>query len=268
MGRGARDRGRGSRRTMPRHRAALRVLFCIALILAPRPAPHAPALAAELPSLFRGVVVANSPLGVRVVSVEESSQASLADLRPEDIIVRIGERELHSIDEFAALSSALKGTATSATMLIFRNGAPREVALHLYSYPVLREWRVEFLPAHDVRFAQPGVGQEYWRRLGRGFEQAGKPGEALNAYLNALHNVPKDGQTAQQASVLFLRVSEARLREGGLTEGIGSLRQAVTMMDRLFNYPLTEEQLTAIRQQLQQTLQALRDAPRTPQPKT
>ena len=88
-------------------------------------------LAAQLPSLFRGVVVADSPLGVRVVSVEEGSQASLADLRPEDIIVRVEAREVHSIDEFAALSATLKGHAASATVLVFRNGAPRELTLRL-----------------------------------------------------------------------------------------------------------------------------------------
>ena len=41
------------------------------------------------PSLFRGVVVADSQVGIRVVRVEDASQAHLADLRPEDIIVRV-----------------------------------------------------------------------------------------------------------------------------------------------------------------------------------
>ena len=36
---------------------------------------------ANLPSLFRGIVVADSSSGVRIVSVEDGSQAFLADLR-------------------------------------------------------------------------------------------------------------------------------------------------------------------------------------------
>src|SRR3989338_7427417 len=81
----------------------------------------------KLPSLFRGVVVADSPLGVRVVSVEEQSQASLADLRPEDVIVQINQTAVHSIDEFAALSSALRGRAMQAAVVALRRGQPRQL---------------------------------------------------------------------------------------------------------------------------------------------
>ena len=214
--------------------------------------------AGQLPSLFRGVVVAESTLGVRVVSVEESSQASLADLRPEDVIIRIHGQEIHSLDEFATLSTALKGRAVKADVLVFRNGSPRELVLHLYSYPVLREWGIEFVPEHDVRFAETRVGLDYWRRLGRGFEEAGKPAEALNAYLNGLHNVPTDAATALKASRLFSTVSRQRLQEGALAEGIASLHNAVRVLQKLFDYPLSDEDLQAIKQQLEDTLRTLR----------
>ena len=221
--------------------------------------PLQPVLASTLPSLFRGVVVANSPLGVRVVSVEGVSQAFLADLRPEDIIVRVQNAEIRSIDEFAALSNALKGRVVTVRILVFRNGAPHELALHLYSYPILREWGIEFVPEHDLRFAESQIGLDYWLRLGRGFEEAGKPAEALNAYLNGLHNVPTDVSTAIKVAALFSREGHERLHEDRLPEGIALLRQALLIMQKLFDYQLTEDQLRTVRDQLQGTLQALRD---------
>ena len=214
--------------------------------------------AAQLPSLFRGIVVADSPLGVRVVSVEETSQAYLADLRPEDIIVRIRGADIHSIDEFAVISNALKGHEVSTALLIFRGGSPREIILHLYSYPVLKQWGVAFIPEHDVRFAEAQTGLEYWVRLGRGFEDAGKSAEALNAYLNGLHNVPTDMATAFKVSGLFAAVSRQRLAEGSLEDGIANLRNGVLILERLFNEPLSDEQLQAVRSQLRDTLEALR----------
>ena len=218
------------------------------------------AFSSTKPSLFRGVIVADSPLGVRVVSVEEASQAQLADLRSEDVIVRIQDAEIGSIDEFATVSQALKGRAASATVLVFRNGSPRELVVHLYSYPLLREWNVQFIPDYDIRFAQPEVGRDYWLRLGRGFERADKPSDALNAYLNGLHNVPADADTALTASRLFAAVSRERLARGELAEGIAQLRQSLSILERLFDHPLTTEQLESVRDQLRETLQTLRDA--------
>ncbi len=216
--------------------------------------------AGQLPSLFRGVVVADSGLGVRVVSVEEGSQPHQADLRAEDVIVQVDGREVHSIDEFAILSRAMKGRATRATVLVFRSGAPRELVFHLYSYPLLREWGIEFVPEDDVRFAQPEIALAYWSRLGRGFEDAGKPEEALNAYLNGLHNAPADGATALKISELFASLGQRALQEGALLPGVTSLRQSLVMMERLFEYPLSDEQLGIIRRLLSETLQALQQA--------
>ena len=224
----------------------------------------APAAAATRPSLFRGVVVADSELGVRVVSVEEASQAALADLRPEDIIMQVEGREVRSIDEFARLSQAMKGRAVEASVLVFRDGVPRQLRLHLYSYPVLNAWGISFVPEHDVRFAQPQIGLDYWTRLGRGFESADKPSEALNAYLNALHNVPTDVPAALKASGLFSQVSRRQLANGKMAEGIAQLGHALAILEKLFNYPLTDEQLEAVRAQLQDTLRALREASRKP----
>ncbi len=241
-----------------RRRLVWCAVACTFLLFAPHPAPRAPLSAAQVPSLFRGVVVADSPLGVRVVSVEESSQAFLADLRPEDLIVRIQGQDVHSIDEFAVLSNDMRARAVAATVVVFRNGTPHELKLHAYSYPILREWGVEFVPDHDLRFAQPQIGLDYWTRLGRGFEEAGKLPEALNAYLNGLHNVPRDAATALKVAELFSRVSHQRLAEGALAEGIVSLRQAVLVTEKLFDYPLTDEQLQTIRRQLQETVSAIR----------
>jgi hypothetical protein len=234
-------------------RRATRMLCC-ALALA----AAVPAAAAQWPSLFRGVVVADSPLGVRVVSVEESSQAHWADLRPQDIIVRVDDREVHSIDEFAELSNALKGRAVRATLLIFRRGSPRELLLHLYSYPIRSAWGLEFIPEHDLRFADPGIGRDYWMRLGRGFEDAGKPAQALDAYLNALHQDPAAAAAALKASELLCRLSRERMEAGALEEGLGWLRNGLLLMERLFDHPLSDEQLRAIRSQLEQTLHALK----------
>ena len=214
----------------------------------------------RLPSVFRGIVVTDSPLGVRVVSVEEASQAYLADLRPEDYVVRVDGREIHSIEEFAGLSNAFKGRRRVTTLLIFRSGQPRELRLHLFSYPILNRWGIEFIPDYDLRFAEARTGFDYWTRLGRGFEEARKPEEALNAYLNGLHNVPDDVPTAVKASRLFLQASERRFNERALREGVGSLSQGVTLMERVFshNESLTDAQLRAIRDQLHRTLEAMK----------
>ncbi|MBI3322024.1 MAG: PDZ domain-containing protein [Candidatus Omnitrophica bacterium] len=221
-------------------------------------APLHGAFAAQLPSLFRGVVVADSPLGVRVVSVEESSQASLADLRPEDLIVRVRDTEVHSIDEFATLSNAMNGHAISATVLVFRNGMPRELTLHLYSYPILQAWGIRFLPDHDIRFADPQIGLAYWARLGRGFEEAGNVPDALDAYLNGLHNVPRDPATAMNVSTLLSQMSQQRLRSGALAEGLERLHESLLMLEQLFDSPLSDDQLKEVRRQLHDALHALR----------
>jgi hypothetical protein len=192
------------------------------------------------------------------MTVEAPSQAALADLRPEDLIIRIHGREIRSIDAFAALSGELKGRAVSTQLVVFRQGMPRELTVHLYSYPVLRAWGIEFVPDHDVRFAEPDIGLAYWRRLGRGFEEARKPAEALRAYLNALHNAPHEPETAMRVSTLFSQVSQEHLREQRLMEGIVALRQAVQIMEHLLEQPLADAQLHAIQQQLQDTLTSLR----------
>lgn len=233
-------------------RTALSLVACCVLL--------SPVFAATWPSLFRGVVVTDSSVGVRVVSVEHTSQAYQADLRPEDIIIRIRDEEVGSIDEFATVSSALKGQFASVPVLVFRNGVPRELILHVYSYPLLKEWGVEFVPEHDVRFAEARIGLEYWTRLGRGFETAGKPKDALDSYLNGLHNMPMDSTTALKATELWSAISQRQLSEKALKDGISGLRHSLTMMQHLFDYPLTEEQLRSIRQQLTETLLALKRA--------
>ncbi len=217
-------------------------------------------LATQWPSLFRGVVVADAPAGVRVVSVDETSQAYQADLRPEDIIVRVHDAEVHSIDEFAVLSGALRGRIVSTTVVVFRNGTPRELTLHLYSYPLLSTWGIQFVPDHDLRFAQSSTGWAYWLRLGRGFEVAGKDAEALNAYLNGLHHMPTDVETAVNVARLFARAGQRLIRDGQLADGLMPLGQAVQVMRKLFDYPLSDEQLSVVREQLQGTLQAIHDA--------
>ena len=228
-------------------------LFHVAWLLAP-----VSGFAGQWPSLFRGVVVADSPVGVRVVSVEESSQAFHADLRAEDLIISIDGHEVRSIDEFAATSLALKGRAALTTVLVFRHGVPREIQVHLYSYPILQRWGVEFIPEHDLHFAEPQVGLEYWARLGRGFEEARNPAEALKAYLNGLHNVPTDDATALNVAELFSRLGQQQVQAGQLREGMTSLRDALLMMEQLFHGPLTDAQLETIKRQLEDTLHALR----------
>lgn len=247
-----------SQQTRPFPTHLLRIIIRVSYLLFFTLTTHHSSLATQWPSLFRGVVVADSQLGVRVVSVEESSQAYLADLRPEDLIISVQGEEIHSIDDFARRSNELKGRATTATVLVFRNGVPRELTVHLFSYPILGAWGVEFIPDVDIRFADPKIGLDYWRRLGRGFEGAGKSAEALQAYLNGLHNVPTDSDTAVKVTELFSLASQRQLQQDQPAEGLASLRQALSMLEKLFDAPLTEEELQRIRTQLQATLQALR----------
>ena len=174
--------------------------------------------------------------------------------------MRVQETELRTIEDFAALSTALKGRAASATVLVFRNGAPRELTLHLYSYPVLRAWGLAFIPQHDVRFAEPPTGLAHWVRLGDGFTRADKPAEAVDAYLNGLHNVPDDAPTALKVSGLLVRMSRERLSSGDLAEGAAQLNRALKVMNGLFTRPLSTEQLESVKRQLTESLAALRDA--------
>lgn len=257
--RGIRDKGRGTRRLIA-------VAFLAGLFV-PCPVSRVPLLAASWPSLFRGVIVADSAVGVRVISVDPASQAYQLDLRPEDLIVRIGDDEVHSIEEFAALSSALKGRVAVVEVVVFRTGHPRTLRLHVFSAPILAAWGIEVVPDYDVRFAQAQVGRDYWTRLGRAFDEAGKPTEALDAYVNALHNVPEDRSTALEVARLSLRLGQQRLRERAFPEGIAALARATTLMQRLFDDPLTEPQLQAMKQELQATLEAFRAA-REPAPES
>lgn len=258
-----RETGNGGRRHLLLFLWSVAPFFLSPVSCLPSPVS---AFAAKLPSVFRGVVVADSPLGVRVVSVEETSQASFADLRPEDVIVRVQGRDIRSIDEFALLSNALKGQTITVALVVFRNGTPLELTLQLYSYPLAREWGLEIIPDFELRFAQPQTGLDYWQRLGRGFENADKSPEALQAYLNGLHYVPTDVPTALKVGELFTHVSQQHLKHGDLARGVSSLRQALLVMEHLFDFPLQDEQLQTLKTQLQDTLHALHAVSK--QPKT
>ena len=218
----------------------------------------------QLPSVFRGLIVADSPLGVRIVSVETGSQAEQADVRPQDVVVSIDGREVHSIDDFAQLSAALKGQARAVAVLVFRNGSPHTLSLHLYSYPLLRAWGLEFVPDFDLRFAQPEIGRDYWARQGQGFEVAGKLPQALDAYLNALHQMPQDVPTAMHLVGLWLELSRQQFAAKQTAAGVKSLHQAVQVLQKLFDYPLSDAQLEAVKLQLQHTLDVLRHLRTTP----
>ena len=215
-------------------------------------------LAAPLPSLFRGVVVADSAEGIRVVSVEDASQAALADLRPEDIIVQVNDLRLQKIDAFAAASESLRGRALKAALIVLRNGEPRELVVHLYSYPVLRAWDVAFVPEHDIRFAEPRVGADYWKRMARGFLIAGKLEDALNATLNGLHNDPAQVDEALNASSLLLDLAQQRLAERRLPDALIALKEATIILNRVFEHPLTTSQLEAIKTKLARTLELMK----------
>ena len=217
------------------------------------------ASAGQPPSLFRGVVVANSPSGVRVVSVEDTSQASLADLRPEDILLKVNDTLVRTIDEFAIASQALKGKAAKVILITLRNGQPHDIVLHLYSFPVLRHWELAFIPEHDVRFADPKTGSTYWARLARGFETADDLEHALNAYLNALHHDPTQVDLALKVSALLCRIAQARLKAQRLHEALLAIQEETVLLSRIFDQPLTDEQLQSVRTQLQQTLQGIRN---------
>jgi membrane-associated protease RseP (regulator of RpoE activity) len=214
--------------------------------------------AEQLPSLFRGVMVADSPVGVRVVSVEENSQAALADLRPEDLIIQINGTPLKTIDDFAVVSQALKRSATKVGVVILRNGQPRELLVHLYSYPVLRRWDLTFVPDHDIRFAEAKAGVAYWMRLARGFETAGRLDQALNATLNALHNDPGNVDVALKASELLGRIAHAKLTARQLGEALIAIREGTILLGKLFEQPLDAAKLQAIKSQLEETLRTLR----------
>ena len=215
------------------------------------------AQAAQRPSLFRGVVAADSPDGVRIVSVEESSQAFLADLRPEDILMQVDNTPTGTIDQFGAASQALKGKASKANVVVLRNGQPVQLLVHLYSYPILRRWRLSFIPNDEFRFADPHAGLGYWGRMARGFEGAGDEGRALDAYLNALHYEPDRRDVAVKIAELFWRIGRQRLQQHRMAEALGSLDQGTVLLEQLFEQPLEDAELQGIKSELEQTVQAI-----------
>ena len=219
---------------------------------------HVPAAAAPLPSLFRGVVVADGRGGVRVVSVEERSQAFLADLRPEDLILRINEMPTSRIEQFATVSQLLKGHQAAATLLVMRSGELRDIILHLFSYPVLTRWKLAFVPDFDLRFGDPSVGREYWTKLAHEFQAAGRRDAALNALLNALHNDPESVETAWLVSEALWDVSEIQLGSNRMADALGTLRNQLTLLDRLFDEPLEEGRLRTLKLRLSDSITSLK----------
>jgi len=218
--------------------------------------------AASWPSLFRGVVVADSALGIRVVSVDEQSLAYRANLRPEDVVVQVNDMAIHSIDEFAVLSQSLKGRATKASLLILRNGQPRTILVHLYSEPILQRWDVAFVPEHDIRFADPKPGVEYWTNLGRGFDTANKLPDAINSYLNALHNDPQNVDVALIVVSRLGQLAREQLAQAKWSDAVTTLSRAMAMLSRMFDGPITVEQRERVKQELQSTLSSLQEANR------
>ena len=248
--------GVGQRKAIRDQSVIWRVLL-LCIFFVPCHLPLAPLIAAQLPSLFRGVAVADSPSGVRVISVDDGSQASLLDLRPEDVIVSINGAAIRSIDEFAVSSQTLKGQAQSAAVVLLRNGQPYELVLHVYSLPILKQWQIRFVPDDEMRFAEPKAGVEYWSRLGRGFEIAGDPEQALQAYLNALHNDAKQTALAAKAAELSWQVAQRRLQSKQLPQALTAIDQGTTLLARLFDQPMDGAQLQIIKRNLEDTLRVL-----------
>jgi tetratricopeptide (TPR) repeat protein len=186
--------------------------------------------------------------------------AAQAGIRPEDVILQIDEHTIKTIDGFAALSTALRGRVPTVRVVLLRNGQPREVALHIYSYPLLREWELTFVPDYELRFIDPSAGRSYWANLGRGFEEAGQADQALTAYLNALHHVPADAELAMKAANLYALIAHRHLDAGRIPEALGALGQQTTLLTHLFDRPLDAAQLQAVKAQLQQTLEGIRQA--------
>ena len=213
---------------------------------------------AQMPSVFRGVVLADSPTGVRVVQIEDTSQAARLDLRPEDIIMLVNDRRVRTIDEFGTVSQLLKGQATQASVIILRNGQPYELTLHVYSLPLLRAWGIRFVPDFDLRFVEPSAGMAYWRNLARGFDTANKTDEAISAYLNALHHAPEQADIAMRLTELWLAQTRQRIATQQTNEALESLNHAVTTLQRLFDQPRNVDELERIKRQLEQTLIALK----------
>jgi len=210
------------------------------------------------PSLFRGVMVADSPVGIRVVSVEEGSLAHQADLRPEDVVVQIDGTPIKTIDEFAVMSKALKGRAARADVVVLRNGQPRQLVLQIYSAALLREWDIPFVPDYDLRFIDPNAAVAYWTNLGRGYETAGDLEHALNAHLNALHHVPDSTELALKVSSLWSALAQRQLQNNQMPQALAVIERQMRLMARLFDRQVDDATLAAVKQQLETTVRALK----------
>ena len=211
-----------------------------------------------MPSLFRGVVVANAAPGALVVTVDEESTAYAGGLRQGDIILLINGASVASIDDFAAQSRRMTGKTTEATLQITRGGRPVELLVSLFSQRLLEAWGERFVPNLELRFRDPQAGYTYWWSEGQRIARDHRTSLAIEALETALHYQPEHADAALALAEQWNLLAQARLADHRNDQGVAALQHAVNLYQRLLAKGVTAEQLTQVKTQLQQLVGTLK----------
>jgi len=82
------------------------------------------------PTAFLGVTVSQTPEGVAITDVTEGGGAARGGIQPGDIIKRIGDTDVSTLEQLGALLRSLKPGTTTAVQVI-RNGATVDLTVQL-----------------------------------------------------------------------------------------------------------------------------------------
>ena len=211
----------------------------------------------KMPSLFRGVVVADATPGARVLSVDEESIAYAGGLRPGDVILLMHGASIASIDDFAAQSQRIGGKTTEVVLKIERAGRPVELLVSLFSPRLLEAWGERFVPNLELRFRDPKAGYTYWWGEGRRLARERRTSLAIEALATALHYQPDRAETALLLAGQWNLLAQSRFAGRRNDQGVAALQHAVNLYQRLLAKGATAEQLQQVKAQLQPLVHTL-----------
>lgn len=210
-----------------------------------------------MPSLFRGVVVADAKPGALVVSVDEEAIAYAGGLRPGDVILIINGTPIASIDDFAAQSRRISGKMTEATLKIERAGRSVELLVSLFSQRLLEAWGERFVPNLELRFRDPKAGYAYWWSEAQRLTRERRASLAIEALETALHYQPEHADAVLLLAEQWSQLAQSRFAGRRNDQGVAALQHAVNLYQRLLAQGATTEQLAQVKAQLQQLVTTL-----------
>ncbi len=212
----------------------------------------------RLPSLFRGVVVADAKPAVVVVTIDEESAAYAGGLRSGDVITTVEGQTIASMEAFARQSQRLAGTVAELKLTVQRAGQSAELLLSLFSARLLEVWGERFVPNLELRFREPSAGYAYWNAEAHRAIRAQRAAPAIEALETALHYQPDHLDTALSLAGQWNLLAQSQFVEHHHAQGIASLQHAINLYQRLLTKGIAQDQLVEVKAQLQRLVDALK----------